>query len=172
MAEILRVVVRAPRPVRFPASGWLWTRVEPENATTRLEIWECNLRPTRMQCAFVVPTACLWRDGRWSELRPGVYSVERVDSVEAPTLVITQASEFTADLVLFVVGAEVTDVRSGHGVVLAHAKGAGAKEPRLSDHWALVAATPGSVIVGRVSGILFAGETRARVTQDGLELAR
>jgi hypothetical protein len=90
--------------------------------------------------------------------------------VEAPTLVITEASE-PADLILFVLGAEAITIH-GQGVVLAHAKGVCAKEPRLSDHWALVAAAPGSVVAGRVSGILFASEGRARVTQDGLELVR
>jgi len=170
MAETLRVVARAPRLVRFPTSGWLWTRAVTAGAMTRVEVWECHGRPVSMQCAFVVPTACLESDGRFVELRPGVYRIERVDAAEAPTFVVSEASEPT-DLVLFVVGAEVTAIR-GQGVVLAHAQGVCSREPRLRDDWALVAAAPGSVVVGRVYGILFGGEGSVRVTEDGLELVR
>jgi hypothetical protein len=170
MAETLRVVARASRPVRFPASGWLWTRAVTTGAMARVEVWECHGRPVAMQCVFVVPTACLESDGCFVELRPGVYCIERADVAKVPTLVITEASEPT-DLVLFVIGAEVTAIR-GRGIVLAHAQGVCSEEPRLRDDWAMVAAAPGSVVVGRVSGILFGGEARARVTQDGLELER
>jgi hypothetical protein len=85
-------------------------------------------------------------------------------------LVITEASEPT-NLVLFVVGGEVTAIR-GQGVVIAHAHGACPEEPRLRDDWAMVAAASGSVVVSRVYGILFGGERAALVTEDGLELAR
>jgi hypothetical protein len=36
----------------------------------------------------------------------------------------------------------------------------------------MVAAAPGSIVVGRVYGILFGGEGAVLVTEDGLELAR
>jgi hypothetical protein len=87
-----------------------------------------------------------------------------------PTLVITEASEPT-DLILFVVGGEVTAIH-GQGIVLAHAQGVCSEEPRLRDDWAMVAAAPGSIVVGRVYGILFGGEGAVLVTEDGLELAR
>jgi hypothetical protein len=169
MAETLRVVARAPRPVLFPASGWLWTRAVTEGAMARVEVWECHGCPVRVKCAFIVPSACLESDGRFAELCPGVYRIERVDA-EVPTLVITEASEPT-DLILFVVGGEVTAIH-GQGIVLAHAQGVCSEEPRLRDDWAMVAAAPGSIVVGRVYGILFGGEGAVLVTEDGLELAR
>jgi hypothetical protein len=136
----------------------------------RVEVWECHGRPVQVKCAFIVPAACLELDERYIELHPGVYRIERADAVEVPTLVITKASEPT-DLVLFVVGGEVTAIR-GQSVVIAHAQGACPEEPRLRDDWAMVAAAPGSVVVSRVYGILFGGERAALVTEDGLELVR
>jgi hypothetical protein len=170
MAETLRVVARAPRPVLFPASGWLWTRAVTEGAMARVEVWECHGCPVRVKCAFIVPAACLESDGRFVELHPGIYRMERADAAEAPTWVITEASEPT-NLVLFVIGGEVTAIR-GQGVVIAHAQGACPEEPRLRDDWAMVAAAPGSVVVSRVYGILFGGERAALVVEDGLELVR
>jgi hypothetical protein len=170
MAENLRVVARAPRPILLPASGWLWTRAATEGKMARVEVWECHGYPVRVKCAFIVPAARLESDGRYVELHPGIYCMERADAAEAPTWVITEASEPT-NLVLFVIGGEVTAIR-GQGVVIAHAQGACPEEPRLRDDWAMVAAAPGSIVVSRVYGILFGGERAALVVEDGLELVR
>jgi hypothetical protein len=95
MAETLRVVARAPRPVLFPASGWLWTRAVTEGAMARVEVWECHGCPVRVKCAFIVPAAHLESDGRFVELYPGIYRMEHANAAEAPTWVITEASEPT-----------------------------------------------------------------------------
>jgi|FaiFalDrversion3_1042247.scaffolds.fasta_scaffold17803_1 hypothetical protein len=175
MAETLRVVAFAPRPVRFPKSVWLRTRVRAEGETAFVEVCGCNFPRQWLECTFVVPAHCIEEEVRGDyALRAGSYKIEWCEG-EA-TVAMTETHE-ASNVVLFDLPGRVTEVVQGDALVIVSVEVCveDQRTGRHGDWWSLVAAPVGSVLCYKsFDGWRFRSffGARFRVTQDGLELER